>query len=541
MRKTVAILMCLLIFTMILPGQAMANDQAKTDFINNYLKLMDQTMQMQQSAMEKMQNETIKINVSAELLESEVTMSDGTKISDVPGYGSLELIGSWRDQAGKVSFNGQLMDQKVEGMLYLSKEGVIIPRDTIISLNQAGIEDFPQLEDLNNLPQYIVYDLDLSAEDQAILAEMFENNMTIYEKYPEIRAFVEELFNVIPADCFYYADGCTVLDLKTSWLNVPALVMNIKDHRESLADKFVPIIAQPADMSEEEFRTFQEGMKSEMVAAIESIDINSLAELDLPFSIDEFRIYSTSASVRTAIRIGAEMDEDTLNLAFNSNARTSSSKMVSDFRGTMKVDSAEFLVDLVIAAKSSAAAGGETLDMTLNGKIKALDGMAAGKIKLNMQADYDHPDKLVLPVVNENNSITIKPDSLDMGYELDDPLNPDGVNVYVDGWPMDFADVPPVLVDGYTMMPLREFAELSGYEVMWQPPDTILLSDGFSQQMAFKVNSTAFEVGNEARVADKAPMIINDRAYVPLRVAAECLGYTVDWDQDTKSVLLTSE
>jgi len=113
--------------------------------------------------------------------------------------------------------------------------------------------------------------------------------------------------------------------------------------------------------------------------------------------------------------------------------------------------------------------------------------------------------------------------------------------VYIDGWPMEFEDVPPLLVDGYTMMPLRELAEMSGREVTWQPPDTIVLQDGYNPDLTFKINSTDFQVGNEMRVAEKAPVIINDRTYVPLRIAAECLGYTVEWDQSTKSVLLTSQ
>lgn len=541
MRKTVAILMCLLMFMMILPGQAMANDQAKTDFIANYLKFMDQNMEIQKAEMEKIQSQTVKVNISAQLLDSEYTMSDGTRISDVPVNGAMELTGNMLDGTGKVSFSGQYLDQQIGGILYLSEKGVIIPRDTINTLYEAGIDEFPELGDLASLPEYIVYDMDLSAEDQEMLAQIFEDSSVIYDKYSQIRAFAEELFNVIPADCFYYSDGCAVLDLKTSLLNTSALVMNLKDHRESLAEKFVPIIDQPEDMSDEEFRTFQEEMKSEIITGIESINIKDLAELEIPFTIDEFRIYSTSSSVRTAIRIGLDSDEGSFGLSINSNLRRSADKITSDVKGKIKVDIPDFLMDLAIDAKTSVSEGGETLGMTVNGDIKVPDGAGSGKIKLNMQVDYDSSDKVVLPAVNENNSITIEPDSLNMNYQLEESLNPDGVNVYVNGWPMYFEEVPPVLVDGYTMMPLREFSELSGYDVTWQPPDTIVLSDGFDQQITFKVNSTAFQVGDEVRSTDKAPMIINDHAYVPLRVAAECLGYTVDWDPETKSVLLTSE
>ncbi len=541
MRKTLAMMLCLLIFMMAVPAQAIANDQAKTEFIANYMGFLNRNMEMQKSVMENIQNQTVKMKVAAELSDSEVTMSDGTRVSDMPANGFIELTGSLRDVKGKVNFNGQLSDNQVQGNMYLSEKGVIIPRETMESLSRAGFGDLPELQGLENIPQYIVYEMEMSPADKAMITEMFNNNTSMNEKSQEIMAFIEELLNIVPEDCFYYSNGYAVLDMKTSLLNSSALVMSLKNHRQSLAEKFAAIPAQPADMSDEEFTAFKANMESEIISMIESINISELADLEMPFSIEEFKIFCTSSSIRTAVHISADIDGNTGSLVVNSNTRSSASSLVTDFDCRIMLDSPELSLDLTMEGKDTSSMDGETVDMMLTGNINAPDGLAEGKLHLNMQADYNSSDPIVLPVLTENNSITIKDNTWNLDSDIEESYNQDQIHVYIDGWPMVFEDVPPLLADGYTMIPLRELAEMSGREVTWQPPDTIVLQDGYNPDLTFRINSADFQIGNEIRTAEKAPVIINDRTYVPLRIAAECLGYTVEWDQSTKSVLLTSE
>ncbi len=59
-------------------------------------------------------------------------------------------------------------------------------------------------------------------------------------------------------------------------------------------------------------------------------------------------------------------------------------------------------------------------------------------------------------------------------------------------------------------------------------------------QSAMAADPIRIFIDNKEVAAEVQPMIVNDRTMVPLRVISENLGMTVDWDGDTRSVLITS-
>ena len=104
-------------------------------------------------------------------------------------------------------------------------------------------------------------------------------------------------------------------------------------------------------------------------------------------------------------------------------------------------------------------------------------------------------------------------------------------------------DVPPTIVEGRTLLPIRWVAEPLGAEVGW---------DGKERKVTVSLNDTTIELWigkplarvngiekpidpNNPRVV---PMIINGRTMLPVRFVAENLGADVLWDGATKTVTI---
>lgn len=130
-------------------------------------------------------------------------------------------------------------------------------------------------------------------------------------------------------------------------------------------------------------------------------------------------------------------------------------------------------------------------------------------------------------------------------------LADNGVSVLVDGESIDFTqNQPPVIKDGTTLVPFRAVFEKLGANVEWSADkqlceaslNGVKVSTTIGDKAVY-VNSLLAENDNDAKKIDLAvpAQIINGRTMVPLRVLSESLGLEVDWDNDTKTVNVSSK
>lgn len=125
----------------------------------------------------------------------------------------------------------------------------------------------------------------------------------------------------------------------------------------------------------------------------------------------------------------------------------------------------------------------------------------------------------------------------------------DDVKIKLNGFPMNSgAGAPFVNYEGRTMVPLRAFAETVGYDVGWNDSTkeiTLKHKTGIGNIVIFQIGSYDYkvkfsELGTGAgKVMDTCPIIYGERTYIPLRYAAEALGYKVDWNDLTKTANCT--
>ena len=93
-------------------------------------------------------------------------------------------------------------------------------------------------------------------------------------------------------------------------------------------------------------------------------------------------------------------------------------------------------------------------------------------------------------------------------------------------------DVAPEIVKDRTMVPLRFVAEALGAKVDW---------DGANMTAIVELDGVTLKVkiGELAPGMDVPAVLINDRTVVPLRYISEMLGCQVDWNQDTQTIDIT--
>lgn len=113
------------------------------------------------------------------------------------------------------------------------------------------------------------------------------------------------------------------------------------------------------------------------------------------------------------------------------------------------------------------------------------------------------------------------------------------VTVVLDGETLNF-DVPAQIIDGRTMVPMRAIFEKLGAEVEWNDGTKTIVAYKPGILMAMQIYNTTVSRNMVHQIIDVPPLIINDRTLVPIRIISEYMGADVSWEQKTQTVYITS-
>lgn len=118
------------------------------------------------------------------------------------------------------------------------------------------------------------------------------------------------------------------------------------------------------------------------------------------------------------------------------------------------------------------------------------------------------------------------------------------VNVSVNGTPVAFSSAtgtPFLDQNGRTQVPLRVTMEALGATVGWDNSTrTATVSKG-SVSIRIPIGTSFIMVNGVKKSNDTTAQIVNGRTYLPIRIVAESLSATVNWDNSTKSVQITAK
>ncbi len=97
-------------------------------------------------------------------------------------------------------------------------------------------------------------------------------------------------------------------------------------------------------------------------------------------------------------------------------------------------------------------------------------------------------------------------------------------------------DVPPLLVDGHTLVPIRVISENLGASVDWNQRDKVVTISTASTRIVLAVGRTTATVDGSPVPLAMPARLVSGRTLVPLRFVSQALGASVSWDQARRQV-----
>ena len=117
---------------------------------------------------------------------------------------------------------------------------------------------------------------------------------------------------------------------------------------------------------------------------------------------------------------------------------------------------------------------------------------------------------------------------------------PPYVNVLLDITPVSFT-VRPYIEDGTTMVPLRALGEAVGAEIGWDDTQKAATYSKSGLTLLIRVGETTVSTTDGQLIPMPKPAVLLDgNTMVPLRLFTEILGYSVSWDESTRTVYISS-
>ena len=113
------------------------------------------------------------------------------------------------------------------------------------------------------------------------------------------------------------------------------------------------------------------------------------------------------------------------------------------------------------------------------------------------------------------------------------------ITVWLDGEMLDF-DVPPVIEEGRTLVPMRVIFEALGAKVDWQQDTYTAVAVKGDTKIEITVDNTVMYKNESEIVLDVPARLIDDRTLVPVRAVSESFNAKVDWQADSKKVIITA-
>lgn len=124
-------------------------------------------------------------------------------------------------------------------------------------------------------------------------------------------------------------------------------------------------------------------------------------------------------------------------------------------------------------------------------------------------------------------------------FALAQPSQAQTMEVLIDGLTLE-TDQPPIVYQSRTMVPLRAIFEALGAKVTWTEGSGSIYCRRDGASISLKVNDSTAYINGERVTLDVPPLAVNGRTLVPVRVVSEALGATCEWVRESNRVYITS-
>ncbi|GGA13072.1 hypothetical protein GCM10008018_67570 [Paenibacillus marchantiophytorum] len=99
---------------------------------------------------------------------------------------------------------------------------------------------------------------------------------------------------------------------------------------------------------------------------------------------------------------------------------------------------------------------------------------------------------------------------------------------------------PPVLLNNTTMVPLRFIADALKTDLTWNTEDQSIALKYADHSIILSIDSRIVSIDNQSKTLEQPAVIMNSTTLVPLRFIAESFNQTVAYNNQTKSIIITT-
>jgi len=114
----------------------------------------------------------------------------------------------------------------------------------------------------------------------------------------------------------------------------------------------------------------------------------------------------------------------------------------------------------------------------------------------------------------------------------------ENIRVVLDGQELTF-DADPQIIDNRTMVPMRAIFEALGAEVEWDSDTQTITATQDDIIIIMQIENVVITVGVDDITLDVPPLLVDGRTFVPVRAVAGSLNADIEWDAGTRTVIIT--
>ena len=214
--------------------------------------------------------------------------------------------------------------------------------------------------------------------------------------------------------------------------------------------------------------------------------------------------------------------------------------LVINITNNQKVTNSKFTFTGKVDVGSEVYVNGNKVDVDSNGNFTATVTLVKGTNTIKIEVKNKPGDTITITktVIYEETTTPPTPPSgtITIILQINNPqMIVNGVKKEIDPR----RGTVPVIVKGRTLVPIRAIIEEMGGEISWDGTErkvTIKLKEIIIELW---IDKKSAKVNGVAKTLDVPPQIINGRTMLPLRFVVEELGRTVDWDGTTKTITIT--
>lgn len=116
----------------------------------------------------------------------------------------------------------------------------------------------------------------------------------------------------------------------------------------------------------------------------------------------------------------------------------------------------------------------------------------------------------------------------------------DDITLVINGKTVD-SDVNPMIINGRTMVPVRILFDTFGADVLWNENLRQVIISTAASVIVFTIGSKTAYIDGVGRTVDVPPTIVEGRTLVPIRFISDVLRYDVVWNGSTRTVYVTGK